>query len=103
MRTNIEMALYKHRLDREREQLVSDLKRALKAVKTLSGLLPICAACKKIRDDNGYWSEVESYISLHSNADFTHGYCPECAENVLSDYLEDQEKKDAVGDESSQS
>ena len=95
LRTNIEMALYKHRMEKEREKLVNDLKQALAAVKLLSGLLPICASCKKIRDDNGYWSEVENYISLHSDADFTHGYCPECADKVLSGYLKDQAKQDA--------
>lgn len=95
LRTNIEMALYKHRMEKERERLVTDLKQALNAVKLLSGLLPICAACKKIRDDNGYWSEVENYIRLHSDAEFTHGYCPECADHVLSGYLADHEKKEA--------
>ncbi|MGY8653034.1 MAG: response regulator [Verrucomicrobiia bacterium] len=97
LRVNIEMALYKHRMEKERDRLVTDLKQALNAVKLLSGLLPICAACKKIRDDNGYWSEVENYISLHSDADFTHGYCPECADQVLSCYLADHEKNEAEG------
>lgn len=92
LRTNIEMALYKHRMEKERDRLVTDLKQALNAVKLLSGLLPICAACKKIRDDNGYWSEVENYIRLHSDADFTHGYCPECVKEVLSGYLAEHEK-----------
>ena len=98
LRTNIEMALYKHRMEKERDRLVTDLKRALNAVKLLSGLLPICAACKKIRDDNGYWSEVENYISQHSDADFTHGYCPECADKVLSGYLADSDKKEPAGE-----
>ena len=97
LRVNIEMALYKHRMEKERDRLVTDLKQALNAVKLLSGLLPICAACKKIRDDNGYWSEVENYIRLHSDADFTHGYCPECADQVLSGYLAEHEKKEAEG------
>jgi len=48
-------------------------------VKTLSGLLPICAKCKKIRDDNGYWNQIEAFISAHSDADFTHGICPDCS------------------------
>ncbi len=55
-----------------------DLKRALNEVKHLSGLLPICSSCKKIRDDNGYWEQIESYISDHSEAQFSHGLCPEC-------------------------
>ena len=56
----------------------ADLAAALDKVKRLSGLLPICAGCKKIRDDHGYWKQVESYISEHSEATFTHGYCPDC-------------------------
>jgi PAS domain S-box-containing protein len=62
----------------ERDQLVQDLQNALANVKSLSGLLPICAGCKKIRDDKGYWSQVESYIQKHSEATFTHGMCPDC-------------------------
>ncbi len=67
----------------EREKLISDLQAALANVKTLSGLLPICAWCKKIRDDQGYWEKVESYISRHSDAKFTHGMCPECFESQM--------------------
>lgn len=62
----------------EREQLIGQLQQALAQVKTLSGLLPICAGCKRIRDDAGYWSQIETYISDHSEAKFTHGLCPEC-------------------------
>ena len=53
-------------------------------VKTLRGLLPICAHCKKIRDDKGYWNQIEKYIHDHSEADFTHGICPECAKKFFS-------------------
>ena len=53
---------------------------ALEKVKTLHGLLPICAWCKRIRDDQGYWSQVEAYVHAHTGADFTHGICPECLE-----------------------
>jgi DNA-binding NtrC family response regulator len=63
----------------ERKQLIFQLREALARVKTLSGLLPICAWCKKIRDDKGYWNHVEAYIADHTGADFTHGICPECA------------------------
>ncbi len=66
------------RAEQKREKLIGELKAALAQVKPLGGLLPICAGCKKIRDDNGYWSQVESYISKHTDAQFTHGYCPEC-------------------------
>jgi len=51
-------------------------------VKTLSGLLPICAACKKIRDDQGYWNQIETYVKAHSEADFSHSICPECAKRL---------------------
>ncbi len=68
------------RTDEERIKLVSELQRALAKVKTLSGLLPICAWCKRVRDDEGYWKQIESYVEAHSDAEFTHGICPECAE-----------------------
>jgi len=58
--------------------LIHELTSALQRVKTLSGLLPICAACKKIRDDRGYWQSVEVYIRDHSDAEFSHSICPEC-------------------------
>ena len=51
----------------------------------MRGLLPICATCKKIRDDAGYWNQLESYVTAHSAAKFTHGICPDCAEKVLAD------------------
>jgi DNA-binding response OmpR family regulator len=61
------------------------LQEALDKVKTLRGLLPICANCKKIRDDGGYWQQVEAYIADHSEAEFTHGICPACMEKLYSD------------------
>jgi two-component system CheB/CheR fusion protein len=70
------------RVEGEREKLILDLQDALANVKTLSGLLPICAACKKIRDDKGYWNQIESYIRDRSEAQFTHGLCPDCAEKI---------------------
>ncbi|MFH1148561.1 MAG: PAS domain-containing protein [Pseudomonadota bacterium] len=66
------------RAEEEREKLIEDLREALAKVKTLSGLLPICASCKKIRDDKGYWNQIEKFISEHSEAEFSHGICPEC-------------------------
>lgn len=63
---------------KEREKLIGDLQHALAHVKTLRGLLPICAHCKKIRDDRGYWNQIEAYIHSHTDADFSHGICPEC-------------------------
>jgi PAS domain S-box-containing protein len=64
--------------ENEREKLISELQNALDHVKALSGLLPICVCCKKIRDDKGYWNQIEQYISDHSEAEFTHGMCPKC-------------------------
>lgn len=61
-----------------REKLVAELQDALARVRVLSGMLPICAACKKIRDDDGYWEQVEVYVQRHSDAQFSHGICPEC-------------------------
>lgn len=74
----------KKRQENEREQLISDLQAALAKVNMLSGLLPICASCKKIRDDHGYWTQVEVYVMAHSQAAFTHGICPECEKQYRS-------------------
>jgi AmiR/NasT family two-component response regulator len=63
-------------------QMTAELTTALSKVKTLTGLLPICAGCKKIRDDQGYWQQVEQYIQKHSNATFSHGLCPECCQRL---------------------
>jgi PAS domain S-box-containing protein len=79
----------------ERDKLIQDLQEALANVKSLSGLLPICASCKKIRDDKGYWSQVESYISKHTEATFTHGICPDCMKKLYPDYV-----KGGLGDSS---
>jgi CheY-like chemotaxis protein len=80
LRLNIEMALYKHSIEIEKENLIIELRTALDKLKTLSGLLPICSKCKKIRNDKGYWEQIETYISHHSEAEFTHGMCHECME-----------------------
>lgn len=73
------------RAQEEREKLILELRKALLQVKTLSGLLPICASCKKIRNDEGYWEQMEMYIRNHSEAEFSHGYCPECAAKLLAE------------------
>jgi DNA-binding response OmpR family regulator len=67
---------------------VGELEEALARVKQLQGLLPICSYCKKIRNDQNYWQQVESYLSEHSEAQFSHGICPECYENVVKPELE---------------
>ncbi len=69
----------------ERDQLIQRLSAAASQVRTLSGMLPICASCKRIRDDNGYWQQVETYISSHSDASFTHGVCPECTQHYKAE------------------
>lgn len=74
-------------VQKEREVLIQELKQALGEVKTLSGLLPICSSCKKIRDDSGYWRQIEEYVKQHSNAEFTHGICPECVKKLYPDYF----------------
>ena len=91
MPRTVERALREWKLLTERREavaaqkrLIAQLEEALSKVKTLSGLLPICSACKKIRDDQGYWSQVEGYIQEHTDARFTHSYCPECARKFLS-------------------
>lgn len=66
----------------ERERLILELQDALSQVKTLGGLLPICAACKKIRDDKGYWKQIEEFIRTHSDAEFTHSFCPDCMRHL---------------------
>jgi len=66
----------------EKDNLIVELEDALHKVKALSGLLPICASCKKIRDDKGYWNQIEAYIRDHSEAEFSHGICPDCAKKL---------------------
>ncbi len=77
------------RLERERESLVRDLQEKVDRIKQLHGLLPICAACKKIRDDKGYWNQIENYLHEHSGAEFSHSMCPDCAERYYGEYLKE--------------
>jgi len=76
--------------EEKREQLLVELQDALAEVKKLSGFLPICASCKKIRDDKGYWQQIERYISDHSEAQFSHGICPECARKLYPEMFHDE-------------
>ncbi len=73
----------------ERERLIEELKAAAAEIKTLSSFLAICANCKKIRDDEGYWEEIESYFTEHADVSFSHGICPECAKKLYPDLYED--------------
>jgi two-component system sensor histidine kinase EvgS len=72
--------------EQENEKLIEALKKALEDIKQLSGLLPICSNCKKIRDDKGYWNQIEGYIKAHSEAEFSHGICPDCAKILYPDF-----------------
>ncbi len=74
----------------EKENLILELKKAMSKIKTLSGLLPICSSCKKIRDDKGYWNQLEAYISSHSEADFSHSICPECEKKLYPEIYKDK-------------
>jgi PAS domain S-box-containing protein len=74
-------------IEEERNQLIKNLQDSLAKIKTLSGMLPICASCKKIRDDKGYWNQIETYLRNHSKAEFSHGICPECAQKLYPDYV----------------
>ena len=69
-------------LERERETLIKELQQALSEIKTLRGFLPICANCKKVRDDEGYWQQIEEYIQARSDARFSHSICPECTKKL---------------------
>ena len=75
------------RSQQEREKLIQELQEAFAKIKVLSGFIPICASCKKIRDDQGYWNQLEAYIQSHTEAQFSHGICPDCATSLYSDYF----------------
>ncbi|MEN6319297.1 MAG: hypothetical protein ABFD82_11150 [Syntrophaceae bacterium] len=77
----------------ERKKLIMELQDSIAAIKTLRGLLPICASCKKVRDDKGYWSQIESYITEHSEAEFSHGLCPDCMEKLYPEYGKKQKQE----------
>jgi len=86
---NIRDITLRKRIEEERRKLTYDLQDALTKIKRLTGLLPICASCKKIRDDKGYWNELEAYISEHSEAEITHGFCPDCLKTLYGVVLEE--------------
>ena len=80
----------------ERKGLVEKLQQALAQVETLRGILPICSSCKRIRDDNGFWYEIETYIASHSQAEFSHSICPDCEEELYPEYFK---RRDSAPDE----
>ena len=79
------------KLRQEREELIRELQEALKEIKHLRGILPICSICKSIRDDKGYWEQVDVYIQKHSQADISHGICPKCAKELYPNFDLDEE------------
>ncbi|MCD4651718.1 MAG: hypothetical protein K8S56_08040 [Candidatus Cloacimonetes bacterium] len=79
----------KRHADEERKKLIEKLQQALKEVEQLQGIIPICSYCKKIRDDRGVWNQLEVYIRNHSEAEFSHGICPECYEKMMKEMDED--------------
>ncbi len=87
VRARIRTHLRLRAIEKDQEKLIIDLKAALARIKTLNGLLPICVRCKKIRDDKGYWNQIESYVSRHSLAEFSHGLCPDCAKILYPDLM----------------
>jgi len=80
-----EEILRRQQAEIERDKVIEDLKKALSEVKTLQGFLPICCICKNIRDDQGYWNQIESYIRDRSDAEFSHSICPQCAKKQYPD------------------
>lgn len=90
LRSAIEIAVVKHEAANAREALIARLQKALQEVKTLSGLLPICASCKKIRKGDSTWQEIEDFIANHSDADFTHGICPDCAHRLYPEMFRNE-------------
>jgi len=91
---NAQLFTERKQAEMEREKVILQLQDALAKVKTLSGLLPICACCKKVRDDKGYWTQIEAYIRDRSEAEFSHGICPECFRKLYPDFadVESEEK-----------
>jgi PAS domain-containing protein len=83
--------------EREREHLINQLQEALAGIKTLRGLLPICASCKKIRDDQGYWNQLEVYLHAHSEVEFSHGICPDCTLRLYPGLFEEGELREQQG------
>jgi len=79
--------------EKEREDLIEELKKAISEIKTLRGFIPICSHCKRIRTDKGYWEQIEKYIGDHSEAEFTHGICPDCMKLYYAEIAKRKEEK----------
>ena len=86
---SIRYSIIQKESEAEKDRLIGELKEAMQKIKTLSGLIPICASCKKIRDDRGYWKQVEAYIQEHTEAEFSQGICPDCAKRLYPNYYKE--------------
>lgn len=84
----VEIAVARHEDMMELRRVNEELKNALQQVKTLTGLLPICSHCKKVRDDTGYWQQVEDYVSGHADVEFSHGVCPDCVRKHYAEFAD---------------
>jgi hypothetical protein len=82
IRTTLQDITVLKQVESERERLIAELQTTLGEIRILKGFIPICASCKKVRDDQGYWDQVESYLMRHTDASFSHGICPDCADRL---------------------
>lgn len=94
LRARIEVGRRMIEMRFELNERVEELKQALEQVRTLKGIVPICANCKNVRDDQGYWNRVESYLNEHTEADFTHAVCPDCMKRLYPQFKDDIDVKD---------
>ena len=94
-RTEAELVKHREHLEELVKARTAELEESLARVKTLSGLVPICSACKKIRDDQGFWNQVDTYIEQHSEALFSHGLCPDCTHDLYKDQSWYKKKHDS--------
>lgn len=94
----IRYGVERKRLEMRQALLIRHLQDAIAQIRTLRGMMPICSSCKMIRDDSGYWHQVEEYMRAHTDADFTHSMCPECLKSMYAEYYTDEEIKDTSFD-----
>jgi len=94
LRARIEVGRRMIEMRFELNEKVDELKQALAEVRTLKGIVPICANCKNVRDDQGYWNRVESYLNEHTEADFTHAVCPDCMKRLYPQFKDDNDVKE---------
>ena len=94
LRARIEVGRRMIEMRFELNENVKELRKALAEVRTLKGIVPICANCKNVRDDQGYWNRVESYLNEHTEADFTHAVCPDCMKRLYPQFRDDSDVKE---------